>query len=31
MQIKQSHSMATAAALVEVEIWDGGSELVAAE
>ena len=31
MQIKQSHSMATAAALVEVEIWDGGSELIAAE
>jgi anaerobic selenocysteine-containing dehydrogenase len=31
MQIKQSHSMATSSALVEVELWDGGGELVAAD
>ena len=30
-QIKKSHSMATSSALVEVEIWDGRGELVAAE
>tara|TARA_B100001250_G_C19594710_1_gene697916 strand:- start:630 stop:836 length:207 start_codon:yes stop_codon:yes gene_type:complete len=26
-QIKQAHSMATSSALVEVELWDGSSEL----
>ena len=30
-QIKKSHSMATSSALVEIEIWDGGTDLVAAE
>ena len=26
-QIKQAHSMATSAALVDVELWDGGTKL----
>ena len=30
-QIKKSHSMATSSTLIEIEIWDGSVELVAAE